>query len=145
MSTTVRRLVEKAQQFHREKKAIAERLGVGPERLSQWQSGARPMPDEKLIELAYMSGQDPVEALGRYHWERANPGKRRAVGAIIAFATAALSVTATPGDTRATTVQRVSGAVDALHIMRRLLRQLRARRAFATGQIRDTYRTPVAA
>jgi len=126
MSTTVRRLIEKAARFKQTRGAIAEELGVGPERLSQWQSGARSMPDEKLIALAQMGGQDPKEALGNYHWERAKVGKTLAAVALIASATAALPH-------HETTLSVGLRLLDTLHIMRSLLlRMLSLRQYFAT-------------
>lgn len=93
MSTTVRRLVEKAAKFEGSDAAIAQRLGVDRHRLFQWKSGARSMPDDKLIQLAQLASQDPKDALGKYRWERYQEEKKlpRAAVVALAFAVGALS------------------------------------------------------
>ena len=93
MSTTVRRLVEKAAHFEGSQTRVAEQLGVSLQRLGDWQRGYRPMPDEQVIALAQLASQDPKHALGEYRWERYQSTKKgnRAAAVALAFAVGALS------------------------------------------------------
>lgn len=70
MSTTVRRLIKKAAHIAGTERAIAQRLKVTPQRLSEWKGGHRPMPDQQVIALAELAAANPQVELGRYRWER---------------------------------------------------------------------------
>lgn len=53
--------------------AVAAKLGVSPQRLSEYRNGLHPMPDEKFIELAMLAKKyqpAAIRLLGEYHAER---------------------------------------------------------------------------
>lgn len=83
---SIERMIDKALRSCLTKAEIARRLGVTPQRLNDWQSGYRSMPDEKLIELAHLAGVDEVKAAGEVIVERVR--KKRAA-ALAGIATAA--------------------------------------------------------
>lgn len=54
-------LIELAMQ-HVERKsvrALAERMGVSHTKVSEWKNGAKPMPEERIQQVAKIAGQDP--------------------------------------------------------------------------------------
>jgi len=97
MATTVRRLIEKAAQSMGSDTRVAERLGVSRQRLSDWKTGFRDMPLERLEHLALLAGEQPERVIGLVAVERYRLGKRLATLAIIALAASA----SLPGDASA--------------------------------------------
>lgn len=54
-------LIELAMQ-HTERKsvrALAERIGVSHTKVSEWKTGKKPVPDERIQQLAKVAGQEP--------------------------------------------------------------------------------------
>jgi DNA-binding transcriptional regulator YdaS (Cro superfamily) len=121
MSTTVRRLIERAAHFAGSEGAVAKRLRVGPERLSQWKSGSRPMPDHQVIDLAQLTGEDPEKALGAYRWERytTKKGLWNAAVVIITCAIGAWSPDDTPASSHSSNGER-----DAAYYVKSTFRRL---------------------
>jgi len=76
---TIRRLVAKAAQTAGSEGAVADRLNVTPQRLSEWKHSHRPMPDQQVIALAELAGSNPQLELGRYRMERHQTGQQRLI------------------------------------------------------------------
>lgn len=91
---TLKEAIARAMLFKRTKTAVAEDLGTNAQVLYKWERGKKSMPDDKIVKLAEMTGANPVELLGKYHYERwqemgkAQSGSARA-GAVAVVATAA--------------------------------------------------------
>lgn len=66
---SVGRMIDRARQVCPSKAELARRLGVTRQRLHEWETGSRPMPDEKIAELASVASVPLIEALGTYHAE----------------------------------------------------------------------------
>lgn len=78
-------IIDKAAKVCGTKTNLAKRLGISPNRLWDYESGFRPMPDDKVIELAYIAGTNPIKALGEYAFERHGKKKGSAtVGTVVA-------------------------------------------------------------
>jgi transcriptional regulator with XRE-family HTH domain len=68
---TVANLIDRAMKRHGlTKTAVAESLGVKYPRLYEWETGARPIPNARLIALAKLAGSDPGRAIAAYVMER---------------------------------------------------------------------------
>lgn len=66
---SAKRMIDSAAQLCGSKSDVARRLGVAPQRLNDWESGRRAMPDAQLVALAMLAGADPRAAIGAYRWE----------------------------------------------------------------------------
>lgn len=92
---SVKQVIDKAAKVCGSKKALAERLGVSPQRMWDYESGFRAIPDEKLIEIAHIAGANPIRALGEYAWERHTKKKGSAsvgTAAVVCFLAVFLDV-----------------------------------------------------
>lgn len=93
---TLSEALARAVLFKKTKTAVAKDLGTNPQVLYKWENGKLSMPDAKLVQLAQMTGANPVELLGQYHYERwQSLGKAQSgiatVGSVAAVALAAAS------------------------------------------------------
>lgn len=129
---SVKRMIDRALVFCSTRTAIAARLGVTPQRLNDWESGRRSMPDEALIELAHIGGKDPKLCLGEYHLERHEKKRAGALAGIAAVAFSVVAAVAPLSDARAAT----SG--------QRSTHYAKWRRLFASLMRRDDRRSPFA-
>lgn len=91
---TLSEALQRAVMFKKTKTAVAKDLGTNPQVLYKWENGKLSMPDAKLVKLAEMTGANPVELLGKYHYERwQSLGKAQSgiatVGSVAAVALAA--------------------------------------------------------
>lgn len=91
MRTTVRRMIERAGEEYGSEARVAARLGVTRQRLSEWKTGARPIPLPRLAHLASLLGMDEEETITAVVIERHRSGKMRAATVLLASAIAALS------------------------------------------------------
>lgn len=70
--------------------ALARRLKISPNSLSDSKAGRRPLPAEKIAELAEMLGVNPAEAWELCHraqLDRRNPFRRAVAAIVVAAAT----------------------------------------------------------
>jgi transcriptional regulator with XRE-family HTH domain len=68
---TVASLIVRAMKRHAlTKTGVAKALGVAYSRLYEWETGARPIPNPRLITLATLAGIDPGKAVASYVMER---------------------------------------------------------------------------
>jgi hypothetical protein len=84
-------MIDKALRVCKTKTKIAERLDASLQRLLEYERGGRAMPDEKIVELAKIAGEDQVKALGEYHfeWLRKKKAAAHVNGVVWAFLIAA--------------------------------------------------------
>ncbi len=67
MSSTISNLIARIDTTEAK---IAARLGIDQQRLWNYKTGKRPMPDHQVAHLATLAGIDPRRALGDYAYER---------------------------------------------------------------------------
>ena len=79
-------MIDRAAKVCGSKAKLAARLGVDGQRLWNWKSGRRPMPDEKIVELAHIAGVNPIKALREYAFERHTKKKGVAIAGTAAAA-----------------------------------------------------------
>jgi len=70
MTTTVRRLIDKARQNHGSDTNVAALMGVTRQRIAEWKSGRLPIPMLRLAHLASLAGVSEEEAVADYATER---------------------------------------------------------------------------
>jgi transcriptional regulator with XRE-family HTH domain len=97
---SIKRMIDRAVVFCSTRTEVASRLGVAPQRLNDWESGRRSMPDEAIAALATIAGMELTKCLGAYHAERLEK-KRAAASAGLAGAVFALAALAGGSDARA--------------------------------------------
>ena len=131
---SVKRMIDRALVFCATRTAIATRLGVTPQRLNDWESGRRSMPDEALIELAHIGGKDPKNCLGEYHLERYEKKQGGALAGIAAAAFGAVAAVAPIGDAIAAQPgQHATHYAKLRRLLASLMRRDDRRSPFATG------------
>lgn len=130
---STKRMIDRAADVCGSRSEVARRLGVAPQRLWDWESGRRSMPDEAIIEIALIAGVDPRAALGAYRWEWHAKKKGRALAGIAALGCLLAALTgAAPTTANATSGAEVSGLLAAHYAQRccwiaTLLQRLKAR------------------
>lgn len=105
---TARTLLDKARKTRSiaSDKALAERIGVQRSLVSGWATGAVPMPDARIVEIAELAGEDPgtwllaihaaqdTGAVGR-HWQ-ALANRLGSMAASVLLTTGAIGALALP-------------------------------------------------
>lgn len=76
---TVKTLIDKAAEVCGSKKALAERLGVMPQHIGQWASGARKCQPDDQAAMAGIAGFNAIETLARATVEAAEGTKKHEV------------------------------------------------------------------
>lgn len=120
---SLKRLIDKAA-CGRSRADVARSLNCSPQRLWQWESGHRSVPDAIVAALATRAGVDAAKAIGEVRLERAK--KKAPAGALGVLLACAISVggSARPSDAHAVGISPRSG-VDTSHILGSLDRWLR--------------------
>ena len=75
----VQTLIDRAARLCGSKAALAEKLGVMPQHLSQWASGSRTCQPEDIAAMAHIAGFDAMEFLARAIVRKAEGTKKGAL------------------------------------------------------------------